>query len=39
VNSNNQVLGVGKSLFNRKEMLSFKVGAAVRTRRGKNKNR
>jgi len=39
IDSNNQVIGVGKSLFNREEMLSFKVGAAVRTRRGKNKNR
>lgn len=39
LDSNNQVLGVGKSLFNREEMLSFQIGVAVRTRRGKNKNR
>ena len=39
INSKNQVLGVGKSLFNREEMLSFNVGAAVRTRRGKNKKK
>lgn len=39
VDSNNQVLAVGKALLNGIEMLSFKTGVAVKTRRGKDRNR
>ncbi len=37
VDSRDRLLGVGRSFFNAEEMLSFKVGAAVKVRRGAGK--
>lgn len=34
-----RVLGVGRALLNREEMLAFKIGVAVRVRRGRLKER
>jgi len=34
-----QVLAVGRALLNRVEMLAFKVGVAVKVRRGRSKDR
>jgi predicted RNA-binding protein (TIGR00451 family) len=35
----NRVIAVGRALLIREEMLSFKVGVAVKTRRGKNRDK
>jgi predicted RNA-binding protein (TIGR00451 family) len=34
-----RVIGVGRALLTREEMLTFKVGVAVKTRRGKNRDK
>jgi predicted RNA-binding protein (TIGR00451 family) len=39
VDSGRKVLAVGKAMLNRGEMLSFKTGVAVRTRRGRKRDR
>jgi predicted RNA-binding protein (TIGR00451 family) len=36
LNSNREVLAVGRALLNAEEMLAFNTGVAVRTRRGRN---
>ena len=39
LDSKKRVLGVGRALLNREEMLTFDVGVAVKTRRGRNRDR
>ncbi len=39
LNSRREVLGVGRALLNREEMLAFDVGVAVKTRRGRARDR
>lgn len=39
LDSNKEVLGVGRALLNREEMLAFGVGVAVKTRRGRDRDR
>ncbi|MCW3978351.1 MAG: pseudouridine synthase [Candidatus Bathyarchaeota archaeon] len=39
LNSKREVLGVGRALLNREEMLAFDVGVAVKTRRGRARDR
>lgn len=38
LDSKKRVLAVGRALLNRREMLAFNVGVAVKTRRGRNRN-
>lgn len=39
LNSKREVLGVGRALLNREEMLAFDIGVAVKTRRGRARDR
>jgi predicted RNA-binding protein (TIGR00451 family) len=39
IDSKNRVLAVGRALLTREEMLTFCVGVAVKTRRGRNRDR
>jgi predicted RNA-binding protein (TIGR00451 family) len=39
LDSRREVVAVGRALLNRREMLSFRTGAAVKVRRGRNRHR
>ena len=39
VDKDNNVIAVGKAILTMEEMLSYKTGVAVKTRRGREKNR